>query len=407
MKLAVLIFCTTLCCISASVSAVDVSTHHGPIKQNETLNIPHPESIIVINPRQTLSQASSQIDTYEKEVRRPKVQHEELTPLSEAPRDPDLVTGITAVPKTSESNLLLLEEIKQVLVVEDQQIAQAKLPETEPAESKKEGTSGQPMFRYSYEISVVDDDNVRLAQNDVDIREDTIVSAAIKAIGEKSIDSLTSWNYGGSLTYNSFDTFDELNNYEFEVNTRYRFALTPGPTSTIYSLGAKIGGLEFDSEMRDSTVFFLSAELNKWITNSISMTAGLGFSQRESVSEVFDTSESRIFINFDAGFSQADLIYTTLALFTGDRVSSATPTLGIVNASDAIEPDDAFGGVAANQFAYRIDAETVLFTLGYNRILTQGLSVDLSARYVDSEAREDDEITYDRTILRASLIGRF
>ena len=284
MKLAVLIFCTTLCCISASVSAADVSAHHGPIKQNETLNIPHPESIIVINPRQTLSQASSQIDTYEKEVRRPKVQHEELTPLSEAPRDPDLVTGITAVPKTSESNLLLLEEIKQVLVVEDQQIAQAKLPETEPAESKKEGTSGQPMFRYSYEISVVDDDNVRLAQNDVDIREDTIVSAAIKAIGEKSIDSLTSWNYGGSLTYNSFDTFDELNNYEFEVNTRYRFALTPGPTSTIYSLGAKIGGLEFDSEMRDSTVFFLSAELNKWITNSISMTAGLGFSQRESVS---------------------------------------------------------------------------------------------------------------------------
>jgi len=380
MKLAIVVFCITLCCIATRVNATDAGARYGPIKQNETLNIPDPDSIVAINPRQAHSQA---------------------------PRDPDLLTGMIVVPEASEPNLLRFDEIKQVLAVEDQQIAQAKLPEPEPAESKKEGTSWQPMFRYSYEISVVDDDNVRLSQNDVDIREDTIVSATIKAEGEKTIDSFTTWNYGGSLTYNSFDTFDKLNNYVFEVNTRYRFSLAPGLTAPIYSLGARIGGIESDSEMRDSTVFSLSADLNKWISNTINMTAGLDYRQRESVSEVYDNSEIRIFVNFDAEFSRADLVYTTLTLITGDKVSGGTPTLGVINVADAIEPDDAFGGVATNQFAYRIDADSVVFTLGYNRILTQGLSFDISARFVDSEARKDEDISYDRTILKASLLGRF
>jgi len=33
--------------------------------------------------------------------------------------------------------------------------------------------------------------------------------------------------------------------------------------------------------------------------------------------------------------------------------------------------------------------------------------MDLSVRYVDSEAQDDSDINYDRTIFRASLLGRF
>ena len=159
--------------------------------------------------------------------------------------------------------------------------------------------------------------------------------------------------------------------------------------------------------MRDSTLLSLSAELNKWVTDTINMTAGLGIRERQSVSEVYDLSEVRIFINFDTNFSKRDLTYTTFAFISGDTVSSAEPTLAIINAADAIEPDDAFGGIDANQFAYRIDSDTVVITLGYNRILTSDLSLDLSVRFVDSESTRDDEIGYERTILRASLLGRF
>ena len=73
--------------------------------------------------------------------------------------------------------------------------------------------------------------------------------------------------------------------------------------------------------------------------------------------------------------------------------------------SEAIEPDDAFGGVAFNQFAYRLEANSNVITLGYNRIMTRSMSIDVSYRFIDSEAAGD--VYYERQILRASLLGRF
>ena len=447
MKKSTLVLCMLFCCIAVGANAAE---NYGPVQQNETLyrialkyrqkgvtvsqimmsiyrnnpdaffknninrlrvgsvlEIPDLDAIGAIGRKQAYSEASSQIDAFEKEVRAIKVQRGELAPLSQAPRDPDLATGVEFVAEVTEPDAEQIAEIRQGLAVDQLQTAQLQLPEPKPAKRKKRKKSRDPLFRYSYDISIVDDDNLRLAQNDEDIRSDLIFSPTIKAKGGRNLDSFTIWNYGGSVTYNLFETFEELDNFEFEVNTRYRFTLSSGFTSPIFSLGAKIGGIEFESEMRDSTVLSLSAELNKWITNTINMTAGLGFKERQSVSEVYDTSEVRIFVNFDTEISKADLVYTTLALISGDTVSSATPTLDIINASDAIEPDDAFGGIAANQFAYRIEADTVVVTLGYNRILTRKLSIDLSARLVDSEAKDDDGIGYDRTIVRASLLGRF
>ena len=196
-----------------------------------------------------------------------------------------------------------------------------------------------------------------------------------------------------------------MNSFNYNASARYRFALASGFTSPIYSIGAKIGGIESDREMRDSTVFSIAASLNKWLTDTINLTAGLDFKARESRSEVFDTSESRVFANFDINLSKIDLVYTTYTFIAGDTVSSATPSLDIINAADAIEPDDAFGGIETNQFAYRLDADTQVLTVGYNRILNRDISIDFSARFVDTEA--SGGIGYDRTIVRASLLGRF
>ena len=287
------------------------------------------------------------------------------------------------------------------------QIPQAELPEPKIKPQRVQRGRRGPLFRYSYDVAVVDDDNLRLAQDEDDIREDVILSGTLKATAGRSLDSFTILNYGGSFTYSKFDTFDTLDHYEFDVNARYRFALKSGFAAPIYSLRASLGGMEFDSEMRDSTVMSLSAEINKWLTTTLNTTFGLGIKTRESVSDVFDLDEARMFANLDINFSDDDLIYTTLSYIQGDTVSSATPSLGIINASDAIEPDDAFGGIDANQFAYRLDSQTWVLTLGYNRILNRDLSLDLSARFVDSEAREDEDIYYERTILRASLLGRF
>jgi len=373
------------------------------LKVGSTLQIPPAETARKRDSTAAYNEATEQIDEYEREVRSARVERGELPPLGDAPRDPEISTGITVTLGVNTPSESEIAAIKQGLQ-QDQALV---LPEPK-APQREQRESDKPLFLFSYEVAYIDDDNVRLARDDDDIREDSILSATLKAKGGMPLDDFSLFNYGGSVTYNKYDTFDTLDNVEFEVNARYRFALTSGFTSPIYSLRAKVGGVEHDnSEMRDSTLYSLSAELNKWLTTTINMTAGLGLNRRESVSEVYDTQDARLFVNFDTNFTDTDLVYTTFTYITGDTVSSATPSLDIINAADAIEPDDAFGGVDANQFAYRIDSNTLVLTLGYNRILTPDLSLDLSARFVDSEAKDDDAITYERTIIRASLLGRF
>ena len=371
------------------------------LKLGSTLKIPDLDSITGLDRKQAFRDASEQIDTYEEEVRALRAERGEQAPLGDEPRDPDLTTGVLA------PSLAQVAVIKQGMAADEQQLDLNNLPEPKPARRKRQAEAPAPLFRYSYDIALVDDDNVRLAQDEDDIRGDRILSATVKAQAGKSLDSFSIFNYGASATYNKFDTFDTLDNFEFDFNARYRFALASGFTAPIYSLRAKIGGREYDTEMRDATFVNLSADFNKWLTTTINMTTGIVFNAQESKSEVFDTRDARVFVNLDTNFTKTDLLYTTVSFITGDTVSSSTPSLGIINAADAIEPDDAFGGVEANQFAYRIDADTWVYTVGYNRILTRDLSFDISARYVDSEANYDPDIAYDRTIFRVSLLGRF
>jgi FimV-like protein len=420
-----------LCCVAVRGNAADAASY-GPVKTGETLYrvaLQHQQqgvttsqlmtSIFEANPDafdqgdiNRLKAGSTLkipgIENASAEDGEAQVNGGAAAPVGEASQDPDLTTNAPAAAGVSQTGTSQDEGAQQGAAVEETQVAQqTALPEPKAARGKKKAKPKKPPFRYSYDISLIDDDNVRNAQNDEDIRSDLILSTKVSAKGGKSLDSFSILNYGGSATYNKFDTFDTLDNFEIEVNTRYRFALSSGFTSPIYSLGAKIGGREFDTEMRDATFVSLTADLNKWLTNTINMTTGLVFNAQESKSEVFDTSDARIFLNIDTNFSKRDLVYTTFSYITGDTVSSSSPTLDIINAADAIEPDDAFGGIEANQFAYRIDADTVVLSVGYNRILTRDLSFDLSAMYIESEANYDDSISYDRTILRASLLGRF
>ncbi len=267
----------------------------------------------------------------------------------------------------------------------------------------------RPLFRYSYDLSYVYDDNVRLAQNDVDIVDDSIASLLVKATAGKQLDAFNIVSYGFQVGYDGYAEYSDLSHATFSANARYRFATSSGFSAPVYSFRVKLGGREFSSEMRDSTDGTISFDLNKWLTNRLNMTLGIGYQASEAKSQAYDTRQTRLFGNLDLEISKTGLLYGTYAYSQGDIVSSATPTLDIINAAEVIEPDDAFGGVDENQFAYRLDADTQVLTLGYNQILTRGLSLDVSLRFVDSEVDTDtdDELGYERGIARISLLGRF
>jgi FimV-like protein len=377
------------------------------------LKIPSANKVLAIDYKQAYAEVTAHIADYEtyissnKQAQTKSASVEELTP-SEEPTS----IGKLAVSESDQTNLKLkdIEVIKKELIQEQLQVEQnIELTET-PEVTVKPGRERAkkpriPLFRYSYDLSVAHDDNIRRAQNEIDIRSDSIINMTLNARAGESLSSFTLLSYGASISAEKFSTFEELDNISFDANVKFRFAFAAGFTSPIYSIGLKVGGIESDKVARDSSVYSLSLGVNKWITNTLNLSIGLDHKQRESRSRVFDTTENRMFANLDINLSKTDLVYTTYTYIAGDIVSSATPTLAIINASDVIEPDDAFGGIATNQFAYRLDSDTQVATLGYNTIISEKTSVDFSYRYIKTESAGN--IEYDRSIFRASLLGRF
>ena len=267
--------------------------------------------------------------------------------------------------------------------------------------------ASEDSIRFSYDLSAIYDDNIRRAKYDEDIREDSVLNLSFRAQKNLSSSRFSKLGIAAKVDAEKFSTFDTLDNVSFGVGLKYSFGFSSAFTAPMYSLKLDAGGVESESEMRTANTASVGLEMNKWLTNKISLTTGYKAKLQDSQSEVFDTVEHQFFANLDLELSARHLFYLTYHYIAGDIVSSATPKIAIINAADAIEPDDAFGGIAANQFAYRLDAVSHVVTLGYNAAISGNLSLDLSYRFIDSEATVDPFIYYDRSIVRASLVGRF
>lgn len=168
---------------------------------------------------------------------------------------------------------------------------------------------------------------------------------------------------------------------------------------------ARVAIDEFDSEMRDSTLFTLGASFQQHITDRLSYSAILSGTLRDSDSEVFDNGEGSLLLHVDQRLVRNWSAYLTLNFLFGQFVSTGAPTLTIVNAAEAIQPDDALGGVAANRFAYRLTGIRYVATLGTNVAAYKQHALDLAIRYTYAQA--DDDLSYQRVQCFLSYLVRF
>jgi|GEM_PF-929490 len=261
--------------------------------------------------------------------------------------------------------------------------------------------------RLSYDLSAIYDDNIRKSRYASDIRDDYLVNLTLHGRMIFSVSEFSNMTLGVRFGIEKFSTFDKLDSALIEANMKYGFAFSSAFSAPTYSLKLQLGTQEFESDMRDADFAGIGFEIGSQLTDRLFLVGGFKAQTRESRSQVFDTTEHQLFINADLNLSRRTLMYLTYSLLNGDLVSTATPRLVFINAAEIIEPDDAYGGVAFDQFAYRLDATTQLVTLGYNHALRRGLTFDLSVRYVTSEADNEPNIHYDRTIVRGGFIGRF
>lgn len=138
------------------------------------------------------------------------------------------------------------------------------------------------------------------------------------------------------------------------------------------------------SSMRNGVFFKFGGARRKQITDRINSYSALTGRYRISQGAVFDTLDASLLFNIDYILARRKTLYLALDIRQGDVVASADPSTPaasyVISYAQAIEDDTAF----ANQFAYRLDASTLIYSLGYNQVVGGKGSLDFSLRAIRS-----------------------
>jgi hypothetical protein len=230
------------------------------------------------------------------------------------------------------------------------------------------------------------DDNISRAQNDADIEEDGFYTVSGNAAYTTGFGRLTALIFSAVATVEEYSDFDGLSNTQFKGTVDYRFQFNQAFSASRWSLSVSSTDIDSETDIRDGGLNELSLTFSKRLTDRINGTLGVTAGERRAEGRVFDMKRTRYFGNVDWNLSPRWSTYLTYNYFDGDVVSSARPNIGVISWADAIEPDNAFGGLANSKFAYRLDASTTIIRLGFNVALGHSSSIDFSFDDLETDA---------------------
>lgn len=211
--------------------------------------------------------------------------------------------------------------------------------------------------------------------------------------------------YRGFVRGEAYADYTELSNLSAGATATLQYRASGKLLAPIWSLFTRLSITEYESWLRDSDFLSVGVSVNKGLTDRVSFTGTFSGTVRDSNSRVFDTREASVLFNIDYLVAKRATLYSTYNYLNGDIVSTGKPWLRIVDYAEDIQADDAFGGAAANFYAYRLKGQTQVLTLGANLMLNQHHSLDLSARVAHSRA--DGDITYNRMLVTAAYLIKF
>ena len=256
------------------------------------------------------------------------------------------------------------------------------------------------------DLKLINDSNPAKAEFERDIEATSSVLGRVTA-------SLYSRDLGSSAAHASGFSLNASASYEHNADleglgeSRYRVGAgwfrenKASGLAPLWSFSLGLGYLDSETHIRDSAIVDLLGSVNFQPTNFFDSTIGARIELRQADTEVFDTTKSTLFITGNFSPVARLVLRAGFRVVLGHEVSTATPTLNIVNTAIAIEPDDAFGGRDANRFAYLLDANSAILEAGLGYVFSDAFEANLLYRVVSTEAEND--ISYDRNMLELTL----
>lgn len=193
-----------------------------------------------------------------------------------------------------------------------------------------------------------------------------------------------------------FSNIDDLSRLFAQGQVAYETSMSTGSSAPVFTLMAEVTGVDVKSDIRDSVNFRLGMEIRSQLSPKLTVEGGVHGVYNNANSDVFTTKEVQVFTNAGYAILEDGTLHGSFTYQYGDITSTGTPTLDIIKASEAIIPDDAFGGLKANKLGYRLLANTFTLALGYKHVFSERISLDLSLRGIYSIATENSDLTYRR-----------
>ncbi len=226
------------------------------------------------------------------------------------------------------------------------------------------------------------DDNVTRAKSGVNRLGDDFYSVNVSKLVELELTEQSRMLFTGTLGGEKFHRYNGLSRVLGTVEAEYQFRNSSEFDDPTFGVFAKLSGEGYESALRDGYRFSAGVSIRQPLTDRINLFGALSHNTRRARSAVFSTQENAVRGNIDYALSATGTLYLGGEFRHGDIVSTGWASLENVSVAKVLAQDDAY--VGGRMFSYRLDANTVLATAGYNLGLGARDSVDFSWRHVRS-----------------------
>lgn len=185
-----------------------------------------------------------------------------------------------------------------------------------------------------------------------------------------------------------FRSHNGLSHAFYGVQGEFQFRTSADFSAPTYSAFLRTGGDQYESTLRDGYRHSAGVTVLKPLTDRVQLFGAAAYNVRDGKSTVFDTKDWSVRGNLDYALARNGTLYLGYEFHRGDVVSSAKPTLALLDIAEAVVRDDAFTN--EGYYAYRFKADTNLVTIGYNQAFGGGQSLDLSWRWIESTPRTEE-----------------
>ncbi|TNF97832.1 MAG: autotransporter domain-containing protein [Gammaproteobacteria bacterium] len=228
------------------------------------------------------------------------------------------------------------------------------------------------------------DDNLNRVTDDFKELSDQIYTLNVGTRKEVPISKHTRLLVSGSLEGKRYHTYHGLDQDSIAAKAEYQYRSSGEFDAMTFGLTGSVAYDEYDSRLRSGFRYSLGINARQVLTDRISWFASLSHNKRDAENTVFDIEDDAVQLSLDYSLGRNGAIYLTSEYRDGDTVSSTPKAVYGGNRSDL---DDVFPVFPINNNQYtasRFEAETKLWTIGYNLPIGSQDSLDFSWRYIKS-----------------------